>query len=65
LWCLSGLFRRTYFGDIGLEIQAGDEPFSTFQLAIPSGTTALYRDLIDKVQNPKNANDFRQAGDDW
>jgi hypothetical protein len=52
LWCLPGLFRRSYFWDVGLDIQVGDGAFSTFQLAIPSRTTPRYRDLIGKVQNP-------------
>jgi hypothetical protein len=50
-WCLSGLFRHTYFWDVGLDIQVGNKTFSKFQLAIPSRTTAQFRDLINQVQD--------------
>lgn len=50
-WCLRGLFRRCFYWDIGLDIKVGNNPFSRFQLAIPSGTTEGFRDLTSKVQN--------------
>ncbi len=50
-WCLSGLFRHTYFWDVGLDIQIGKKTFSKFQLAIPSRTTSHFRDLINQVQD--------------
>jgi hypothetical protein len=50
-WCLSGLFRHTFFWDVGLDIQTGEKAFSRFQLAIPSRTTSDFRDLINQVQD--------------
>src|SRR4029077_4017412 len=55
LWCLAGLFRRAYFWDVGLEIQVGDNQFSNFQLALPSGTTDRIHDIIEKVRDQKTA----------
>lgn len=49
-WSLSGILgRRNYLWDVGLQIKVGPEPFSSFQIAIPSGTTGVVIDLHDKM----------------
>ena len=53
-WSLSGILgRRNYFWDVGLDIKVGAHQFSSFQVAIPSGTTNSVYDLHDKMQDPR------------
>jgi hypothetical protein len=53
-WSLSGILgRRNYLWDVGLHIKVGLQPFSSFQVAIPSGTTLAVCDLHDKLLDQK------------
>ena len=55
LWSLAGLFRRSFFWDVGLSLKANDHiPLSHFGLALPFSTEpGGMRDLSNSLKTPE------------
>jgi len=55
LWSLSGLFRRAFFWDVGLQLKADDnKSLSKFSLALPFSTeSGGMKDLSDSLKSPE------------
>src|SRR4051812_19622585 len=51
LWSLSGVFRRKLVCDVGLHVEAAEEPIRSIELALPFMTHGDALDLYDRMSD--------------